>query len=371
MKQYGGLDIKLRIKLNSIRSKLIFTFFACSAITALATLLIFAVLIKASEFMPFAVFFLNHIVFFTVVLFLLLVFLLISSFLLFTNKKMKYFDEITETLKQISKGDFNIKIPVKSSDELSQLASTVNDMTYKLKVLMEEEKKWEKAKNDLVTNVSHDLRTPLTSILGFMELIANGKYTDEESLKHYANIVYSKCTGLKVLVDDLFEYSKLNSTDIKINKTPVCLVDLLDQVILGFLPILEENEMEYRFSRSNEKIIVSGDPALLARSFDNLINNAVNYGKEGKLLEVELEKENNKALIRIINYGNPISAEDLTLIFERFYKADKSRSKYANGSGIGLAIVKSIVDMHHGTVEAKTLDSKIVFEVRLPLVEQY
>lgn len=119
---------------------------------------------------------------------------------------MKYFEDIHKTLEDIAGGNLNIKIPVRGTDELSELAMTVNYMTYQLKSLLEEEKRWEKTKNDMVTNVSHDLRTPLTSILGYMELIAKGNYADKEALKHYADVAYNKCTNLKTLVDDLFEY---------------------------------------------------------------------------------------------------------------------------------------------------------------------
>lgn len=357
----------MRTRFKSIRFKLLLTFFACAAITMAAMFFIFGVLIKASEYKPFAVFFLNHVIFFAVLLFLFLVTLMISCFLLFTNKKMQYFEEIHTVLESISKGNLDSKIPVKSSDELSQLALTVNDMTCRLKELIEEEKRWEKTKNDLITNVSHDLRTPLTSILGYMELIVNEKYSDEEKLKRYATIAYTKCKGLKTLVDDLFEYSKLNSTGVKVNRIRVNLAELLEQVILGFFPVLKEVDMEYRFSFQGEKISVYGDPVLLARGFDNLVSNAINYGKAGKYLDIELQRVNHEAVVRFINYGNPVPKEDLPLLFERFYKVDKSRSQYNNGSGIGLAIVKSIVELHQGTVEADTINNKTIFEVRLPL----
>lgn len=357
----------MKVNLNSIRSKLILTFFACAIITVAVMFLIFWLLIKASDYKPFAVSFLDHWIFFAVLLFLFLVVILISCFLLLTNRKMQYFEEIHRTLEYISKGNLDINIPVKSSDELSKLASTVNDMTYKLKVLIEEEKLWEKTKNDLISNVSHDLRTPLTSVLGYMELIVEGKYENEESLKHYVGIAYSKCKNLKTLVDDLFEYSKLNSTGLKVNKKMISLAELLEQVILGFMPVIKEIEMEYRLSFTNEKINVYGDPVLLARMFDNLVSNAINYGQKGKYLDVDLQHENHEAIVRIINYGNPIPEEDLPLIFERFYKVDKSRSQYNGGSGIGLAIVKSIAEMHLGTVNADSRDNKTIFEVRLPL----
>lgn len=367
MKPYGGSGIKLKIKLNSIRFKLILTFFACAAITIAVMFFIFWALIMASVHRPFAVFFLDHVTFFAILLFLFMLFFMSGCFLLFTNRKMQYFEEIHKILGAISKGSLDVKIPVKSSDELSQLALAINNMTCRLKMLIEEEKNWEKAKNDLITNVSHDLRTPLTSILGYMELIVNGQYSDEDGLKHYANITYSKCKELNTLVDNLFEYTKLNSTEIKVNKTKVNLAQLLEQVILGFFPVLMEAGMEHRFSFPDKKIIVDGDAVLLARMFDNLVSNAINYGKEGKYLDLNLEQKNNEAIIRIINFGEPIPKDDVPLLFDRFYKMDKSRSLYRKGSGIGLAIVKSIAELHGGTVGADSLDNRTIFQVRLPL----
>ncbi len=157
---------------------------------------------------------------------------------------MRYFEDIHNTLEDIAGGDLDIKIPVRGTDELSELAMTVNHMTSQLKSLQEEEKRWEKTKNEMVTNVSHDLRTPLTSILGYLELIAKGNYTDEEALEHYADVAYNKCTNLKTLVDDLFEYSKLNSTELKLNRININLTELMEQIVLGFLPVFNRKGTE-------------------------------------------------------------------------------------------------------------------------------
>jgi signal transduction histidine kinase len=343
------------------------TFFACAVIAVLAMFLIFFLLMKASVNKPFAVFFLKYIIVFGVFLFLFLVFLLIYCFFLLTNKRMQYFEDIHKTLEDIAGGNLDTKIPVMGTDELTQLAMTVNNMTYQLKLLQEEEKQWEKTKNEMVTNVSHDLRTPLTSVLGYMELIAKGNYADEEALKHYADVAYNKCINLKTLVDDLFEYSKLNSTELTMNIKSINLTELIEQIVLGFLPVFKDNDMEYDISYAYDKIFVDGDPLLLARVFDNLISNAVNYGKEGRFLRVEIRKDTNNAIIRIINNGHTIPAQDLPYIFDRFYKGDKARSTYRNGSGIGLAIVKSIAEMHQGAVKAESREGRTVFEVKLPV----
>lgn len=357
----------MKSKTTTIRYNLILAFFASAALAGVCMLLICAILFMASSSKPFAVFFLQHIIVFSLILFAILILLMIGFFLLLTKNKILYLEGIIRTLEGISKGDFEARIPVKSSDELGELATTVNIMAYKLKVFIDKEKSWEKTKNDLITNVSHDLRTPLTSILGYMELVANTKYTDEESMRRYASITLDKCMELKALIDDLFEYSKLTNEGMTVNTMVVNLGELLEQVILGFMPVLNEAKMEYRLSFIHEKINTNADPLLLARVFDNLIHNAIKYGGDGKFLDIELNKENDDAIIRIINYGKPIADDDLPFIFERFYKADKSRVGQNNGSGLGLAIVKSIVEMHRGTVTVSNSDHRTVFEVRLAL----
>lgn len=360
----------MRNKINTIRNKLILAFFASAAAAGVCMFLICIALVKASSSKTFAVFFLKHVGVFSLLLFMVLILMMIGFFLLLTRSKIMYLEGIIKTLDKIANGDLEIDIPVKSSDELGELAATVNSMAYKLKMLIEREKQWEKTKNELITNVSHDLRTPLTSILGYMELIANIKYADEESMKRYAGVALAKCKELNALIDNLFEYSKLTNAEIKINKVKINLGGLLEQVMLGFIPALEEAEMEYRMLFINEKISIHADPLLLVRVFENLINNAINYGKEGKRLDVELNKENNTAVVRIINYGGPVSDNDLPFIFERFYKADKSRFGKGSGAGLGLSIVKSIIEMHEGTVTASSLDNRTVFEVRIKINEE-
>ena len=357
----------MKLRKYSIRAELLGTFFVCSLITIIVMIGVLWAFMQASVNKPFAVFFLKHVLIFGVLIFSVLIGILISLFLLMTNKRMKYFDEIHKTLEGISGGNLDVNISVDGADELAELAGAVNSMSSRLKAYIEEEKLWEKTKNDMITNISHDLRSPLTSILGYLELIVNEKYKDKEALNHYADIAFNKCKNLKTLVEELFEYSKLNSADIKVNKVELSLSELLEQVVLGFMPVFNQYNMEYNMDMPDEKVKVIGDPQLLARLFDNLINNGINYGKEGRLITFELFKENGSAVVRISNFGKDIPEEDITHIFERFYKADKSRSVYKNGSGIGLAIVKSIAELHSGRVSASSINGKTTFEVSLPL----
>lgn len=291
--------------------------------------------------------------------------LTVVFFLILVKKNVLYLEEITGALQRISEGNLEIHIPVRTSDELGKMANTVNIMAIKLKTAIEEERETEKSKNDLITNISHDIRTPLTSILGYLDLLIRMQDKNEEKTTLYSNIAYSQCKELKVLIEDLFEFSKLNNPRIKINKTQVSAGELLEQVMLGFIPAFNEAGIEYRLNFQNKKLMVNADTVLLKRVFDNLINNAIKYGSDGKYIDVELFKENSEAVIRIINYGKFIEDIDLTHIFDRFYRVDKSSSTKKDGTGLGLAIVKSIIDLHNGSIGASCKDDKTIFEVRL------
>lgn len=355
----------MKIKINTIRAKLILAIFGSAGMASVCILFICIIFIIASKSMKFAIFFNQHIFAFTLMFFAIFVILTITFFLLLIKNKLKYLEEITTTLEVISDGNFNIDIPVKTSDELGKMAETVNEMAYKIKSAIEEERKLEKAKNDLITNISHDLRTPLTSTLGYLDLISSMKFDEESNQQRYISIAHSKCKDLKVLIDNLFEYSKLHNPSMTVNKIEVSIGELLEQIIIGFIPTLKEADMEYRLNFIDEKLIVNVDPVLLTRVFDNLINNAINYGKSSKYLDVKLTKDNDEAVIQIINYGNPISDVDLPYVFERFYQGDKSSWRRNESSGLGLAIVKRIIDLHKGRVVARSSNNETIFEVRL------
>jgi signal transduction histidine kinase len=297
---------------------------------------------------------------------LLFFFVLMSIFFLgFTRKSSKYLENITTALGSISDGNLKINIPIETNDELGELARSINSMTLKLNSLLEEEREWERSKNELITNVSHDLRTPLTSILGYVELISRQKYIEDEKFQQYVNTIREKCIHLKNLIDDLFEYSNLTGNEAAVHKVEINLAELLEQVIIGFIPVLKAEGLEYRIVSGKSKVIIFADPILLARLFDNLISNAVSYGKNGKYIDIELFEEANEAVVKIANYGEDIPEEDLPHIFERLYSVEKSRSRQRGGTGLGLAIVKSIADIHNGTVNVISNNGKTVFEVRL------
>ncbi|WP_129723918.1 sensor histidine kinase [Xylanivirga thermophila] len=291
--------------------------------------------------------------------------LFVFYFFLFTRGSIKYIEEISRALGEISEGNLHITIPIRTRDELGELAENINEMAEKLDRSIQDERNAERTKNELITSVSHDLRTPLTSIIGYLELISDDKYDDEIRLRHYVDIVYQKSKRLKSLIDDLFELTTLSYGGVKLKCQDINIGQLLEQLAEEFVPILNDAHMEYRLHLPDEKVIIYADPDMLVRVFENLISNAVRYGREGKYIDIHMKKRENKAITDIINYGDPISPSELQHIFDRFYRVEQSRSRETGGTGLGLAIAKNIVELHGGSIRAYTKMNSTIFEVEL------
>jgi signal transduction histidine kinase len=272
---------------------------------------------------------------------------------------------ITNGVQAIADGNLTFQVPVSGTDELGKLAENMNIMAGKLKSAIEEERAAAKAKNDLITGVSHDLRTPLASVIGFLEYVEKDRYKTEVELRYYVNIAYEKSLTLKKLIDDLFEYTRVSSR-LPLNIEPVDLGKLLEQLVEEFAPVLEQADMTYRIHMDNSPLVILGDADELVRLYENLFTNAVRYGKEGKILDIKVYRTDDKVIATCTNYGNPIPATDLPHLFKRFYRVDKSRSRETGGSGLGLAIAKSITELHGGTISAKSSHKQTDFETSFP-----
>ena len=188
---------------------------------------------------------------------------------------------------------------------------------------------------------------------------------EEETRQKYIHLVYVKAKRLEKLIEDLFSFTKLNYGKIAMKIGKVDIVMLINQLLEDFYPSFEEKGMACEFCCQESSILIDADGNLLARLFDNLINNAVKYGAEGKLIRVEAEKDNEQVVARVINYGYVIPKEDLDKILNKFYRVEQSRSEDTGGTGLGLAIVKNVVDIHKGRVSVKSSLDGTVFEVHL------
>lgn len=303
---------------------------------------------------------------FSIGVFVTFIVLMCLIFIKRMNKITDYIEEISQNLNIVTNGNMDINIPVKTKDELGRLASDVNKMAYSIKELMKKERQWEKQKNNLITNLSHDLRTPLTSVLGFLELIKKRSYKNDDELQHYCEVSLSKAKELKSSVDQLFEFTKISNGDVNLNKSNINLHQLIEQVIIGFIPSFENVGMEYKIYSKDAGLIITGDAILLVRAFENIISNAIKYGSKGKYLDINIGKENNMAVVSFVNYGDIIEEENLKNLFQRLYRVEKSCNK-KDGTGLGLAIVKTIVELHNGNIEVASSKEKTEFKTKLPL----
>lgn len=292
-------------------------------------------------------------------------------FYLLQRKSINYIKGIAETVEKISAGDLEARAEVRGDDEFSGMAESVNRMAGDLKELLRLERESEQQKTELITNIAHDLRTPLTSVIGYLELLSGKGYDhlSESQKKKYLSIAYTKAKRLEQLIDDLFEFTKLSCGKITMNVTYLDIVKLLAQLLEESYPSFRDKGLRYELHTNTDSQEIMADPTLMARLFENLIGNAIKYGADGKKVEVRVksEPEANAVEVKVINYGFVIDEEDLPRIFEKFYRTDKARNTETGGSGLGLAICRNIVDMHGGTITVTSDLEGTVFTVRLKI----
>lgn len=287
------------------------------------------------------------------------------TFLLLQDKSMRYIDQISAAMQNISEGDLNTTVEVVGDDEFSGMAANLNKMVGDIRELMDKERESERTKNELITNVAHDLRTPLTSIIGYLELLSGPVQIPGEMQKKYIDITFTKAKRLEKLIEDLFGFTKLNYGKISMKVSKVDLIKLLSQLLEEFYPNFTEKNLSYELQSNVPMKVVSADGNLLARLFDNLINNAIKYGADGKKVSVKVHATDTLVTVSITNYGYVIPKDELAMVFDKFYRVEQSRSTNTGGTGLGLAIAKNIVDMHGGTIGVTSDINGTVFTVKL------
>ncbi|NJI81062.1 GHKL domain-containing protein [Clostridioides difficile] len=302
----------------------------------------------------------------------------VVDFIKKANKKNQKLEVILDAVNSMDESDLQKNIDIeydleelkdKEVDDIDELAHKINSIIHQLRNITVEERQAQQTKTDLITNVSHDLRTPLTSIMGYLGLIEEGKYKDEVQMMYYVNIAYEKSKNLNVLINDLFELTKMQNNTMRLNKIEINLVELLSQIVSQFEIYFRQEFMVSRVNFNEEKLIVKADPNKLVRVFENLMTNAMKYGKDGLYVDIVTEKKEDMAIVKVINYGEPIPVLDLPNIFDRFYRVEKSRNRNAGGSGLGLAITKNIVNLHGGEINVSSNKHQTVFEVQLPIIQ--
>lgn len=251
-------------------------------------------------------------------------------------------------------------------DELRDFSQKLKDFKYDLKANEQARQLAEQQKNDLVVYLAHDLKTPLTSVIGYLSLLEEASDLPVEQRAKYIGIALDKAYRLEQLINEFFEITRLNMQTLPAQKSTVNLTILLMQIINEFFPMLEEKHIRV-VSEIEPEIRIPADADKLARVFDNLFRNAVNYSSENTQIVCAAHKENGYAVVRLQNHGDTIAPEQLSHIFDKFYRLDSARQSSTGGAGLGLAIAKQIVELHDGTIEVSSRDGVTEFTVRLPM----
>ena len=279
-------------------------------------------------------------------------------------------NHIIGELHYIAQGHLDHRIPFRLKGSEQHVITSVNALVDSAVQSMDDERKIEKSKDELITNVSHDLRTPLTSIIGYLGLIEDKQYQNEEDIPKYTHVAYEKAKQMKNLVEDLFEYTKVQQHGAPVNIMRVDLDQLLEQLTASFALEAERRGIEISSQVVPTPLMIEADPEKLGRVFNNLVANAFKYGNGASYIRITAHQKQDKVVVKVANDGTPIPEKAQSHLFERFYRAEASRSRATGGTGLGLAIVKSIVDLHHGQVTVTSDADETAFIVTLPLKQE-
>ncbi len=274
----------------------------------------------------------------------------------------KYFNEINQGLDALleeNEGEVSL------SQELSETERKINDIKRALVQRKLAAEAAENRKNELVVYLAHDLKTPLTSVIGYLTLLHDESQISEELRQKYLSIALEKSERLEELINEFFEITRFNLSNLVLEYGQVNVTRLLEQLTFEFQPMLREKNLRCVLEAAPD-MMVECDADKMQRVFDNLLKNAVNYSSENGEIRVSAAWDGEGARVTFENPGHTIPAEKLERIFEQFYRLDSARSSKSGGSGLGLAIAKEIVELHQGRITAKSGDGRIVFEVFLP-----
>ena len=276
----------------------------------------------------------------------------------------KYVNSINEVYNSLD-------LILKENNETIKLPSEVNEFTEKLNDIKNDyitsknnAKEAEQKKNDLIMYMAHDLKTPLTSIIGYLTLLNDEKNISKELQEKYLKIALDQSLRVEELTNQFFDITRYNLHSMPINKTELNITYLLKQLIDECYPMLEQNNLKCVLN-APDKVNYLGDGDKLARAFGNLLKNAISYSYKDTVIEINVTEELDKLYITFRNKGAKIPDYKLEKIFEKFYRGDESRTSTTGGAGLGLAITKEIIELHNGKISVKNDDEYIEFDIIL------
>ncbi len=265
----------------------------------------------------------------------------------FSFQLVKPLRQMSAAAKSFGEGDFSIRVPVTSNDEIGELATAFNNMAASLA-------SGENMRRNFIANVSHELKTPMTTIAGFIDGILDGTIPPEREA-YYLRTVSQEVKRLSRLVRTMLDLSRIDSGELRLRPARFDLTNTILVAILSFEKPIEEKRLEIRGLEDSQSLFVDGDPDMIHQVVYNLFENAVKFTNPGGYILVRVEDAPDRTTVRIRNSGHGIEPDEIRMIFDRFYKTDKSRSQDKNGMGLGLYIVKTIVHLHGGEITVSSI----------------
>lgn len=276
---------------------------------------------------------------------MLFVFLFAVTALLFTMR-LRFIDrlKLIETeLKRVADGNLRRRLLAEGGQPFNEIIFSINELIEQLEKVQINAAKSEAARKRLLSNISHDIRTPLTSIIGYVDALKDGVASSEEEKQEYLNILSKKSNSLKQLIDEIFNMAKLDANEVQLKTEFFDLAEVARETLIDFLPELKKHDIDLNVQLPEKKCFVIADRLSLIRVIENIVRNGIHYGKEGKVLGIELTESEHEYQLLIWDQGPGIPENDIENVFDRMYRRDRSRS-LDDGSGLGLAIAKSLVE---------------------------
>lgn len=282
------------------------------------------------------------------------------------SKPLDYLDEVIAAAEQLAHPD---ETPIHLSAPLEGVQDELNMVREGALRSAMYEREAEQRKNDLIVYLAHDLKTPLTSVIGYLTLLQDEPQLSPDMRAKYTGIALDKAERLETLINEFFEITRFSLSQMTLQEDTVNLTRLLEQVTYEFQPALREKDLSWELSLDHD-VVISCDSDKIQRVFDNLLRNAVNYSYPGTRIHVTLEKGLTNVVVSVENQGQTIPPDKLDRIFEQFFRLDSARSSSSGGAGLGLAIAKEIVELHGGSIQAQSAEERVSFQVTLPLARQ-
>ncbi|HAV75738.1 MAG TPA: hypothetical protein DCX53_00125 [Anaerolineae bacterium] len=253
----------------------------------------------------------------------------------------------------LAKGDLRTRVPVQGLDEVAALAQTFNQMAEQLQASAKKQRDLDNMRRDLIAWVSHDLQTPLTSMRAILEAVSDGVVDDPETVKRYLHTAQRDVRNLSALIDDLFQMAQLDAGGFPLNREDASLRDLVSDTLESFTELAKQQDITLEGNVDTDVDPIHMDTQAIGRVLNNLIGNALRHSSRGRV-SVWVRRSSQGAEVTVSDTGAGIRAEDMTHIFERFYRGEKSRNRGTGGAGLGLAIARGIVRAHGGDIKVES-----------------